>query len=75
MLHSCSRSSQLVPCLVLRLGKPLEHLQAALKATQLQAPTAEQFTSVARQLGYAGYLTYDALLWVGPLWRSPPTSF
>lgn len=48
----------------MRLGKPMEHLQSALKATQLRAPTPEQLTTIGRQLGYAGYLTYDALAWV-----------
>jgi peroxin-11B len=50
----------------MRLGKPLEHLQAALKASQSTALTrqsAERFTTVARQLSYAGYLTLDAVVW------------
>jgi peroxin-11B len=49
---------------VMRLGKPMEHLQSALKATQLKAPAVEQLTTIGRQIGYAGYLTYDALAWV-----------
>ena len=51
---------------VMRLGKPLEHLQAALKASQstaLSRQSAERFTTVARQLSYAGYLTLDAVVW------------
>jgi len=52
---------------MMRLGKPMEHLQSALKATQLQAPTAEQLTTVGRQLGYAGYLTYDAIAWASSI--------
>lgn len=47
----------------MRLGKPLEHLQAALRATQSAGPSGEQITSIGRQLAYAGYLTYDALIW------------
>jgi len=52
---------------MMRLGKPMEHLQAALKATQLQAPTFEQLTAIGRQLGYAGYLTYDGLAWASSI--------
>jgi len=48
---------------LMRLGKPLEHLQAALRATQSSGPAGEQITSIGRQLAYAGYLTYDALIW------------
>jgi len=51
---------------VMRLGKPLEHLQAALKATQsatLSQHSIERFTTIARQLSYTGYLTLDAVVW------------
>jgi hypothetical protein len=51
---------------VMRLGKPLEHLQAALKASQsaaLSRQSTERFTAVARQLSYAGYLALDAVVW------------
>ena len=48
----------------MRLGKPLEHLQAALKATQVSTTAGEQITTIGRQLAYAGYLTYDSLIWV-----------
>jgi len=48
---------------LLRLGKPLEHLQAALRATQTAGEAGEQITTVARQLCYFGYLTYDAFVW------------
>jgi peroxin-11B len=51
----------------MRLGKPMEHLQSALKTTHLQAPSAEKLTTIGRQLGYAGYLTYDALALVNHL--------
>ncbi len=50
--------------LVMRLGKPMEHLQAALKAASASGPAAEQLTTIGRQLGYFGYLTNDALVWV-----------
>jgi len=48
---------------LMRLGKPLEHLQAALKAFVTQGRPGEQLTTIARQLGYFGYLCYDALVW------------
>jgi peroxin-11B len=47
----------------MQLGKPLEHLQAALRAHQSPSEPGERFTSIARQLSYAGYLTFDALAW------------
>ena len=50
----------------MRLGKPMEHLQAALRAVTTSAPAAEQITTIGRQLGYFGYLTNDALVWVRP---------
>ncbi|KAI9445229.1 peroxisomal biogenesis factor 11 [Lactarius indigo] len=49
---------------LLRLGKPLEHLQAALRAAQSTGDFKEQLTTIARQLSYFGYLTYDAVAWV-----------
>jgi hypothetical protein len=52
------------PCLVLRLGKPFEHLQSALRAAQSTGDLKEQLMAIARQLGYFGYLTYDAVVWV-----------
>jgi len=49
---------------LMRLGKPLEHLQAALKAASAPSvQAAEQLTTIGRQLGYFGYLTNDALVW------------
>ena len=48
----------------MRLFKPLEHLQAALKASAAsKIPLAEQYAAVFRQLSYAGYLTFDSLVW------------
>ncbi|KAJ7361609.1 peroxisomal biogenesis factor 11 [Mycena albidolilacea] len=48
---------------LLRLGKPLEHLQAALRAALAPAPALEQITTIARQIAYFWYLTFDALSW------------
>jgi hypothetical protein len=50
----------------MRLGKPLEHLQAALRAALTTGPVEETLTTIARQVGYFGYLTYDAIVWVRP---------
>lgn len=49
---------------VMRIGKPLEHLQAALRAAQATGDLKEQISTIGRQLGYFGYLTYDAIVWV-----------
>jgi len=48
---------------LMRIGKPMEHLQAALRAAQSTGPPAEQILTIARQLGYFAYLVYDALVW------------
>ncbi|THH32003.1 hypothetical protein EUX98_g2179 [Antrodiella citrinella] len=48
---------------VMRLGKPIEHLQAALRAYQTSGIAAEQITIIGRQLAYFGYLSYDAFVW------------
>ncbi|PPQ70969.1 hypothetical protein CVT26_014235 [Gymnopilus dilepis] len=48
---------------LMRLGKPVEHLQAALKATLSSGPVEETITTIARQLGYFAYLSYDAIVW------------
>jgi len=52
---------------LLRLGKPLEHLQAALRAAQSAGDLKEQLTTIARQLGYFGYLAYDAAAWANAI--------
>jgi len=52
---------------LLRLAKPVEHLQAALRATQTTGPLGEQLTTVARQLAYFFYLSYDAIVWVNAI--------
>jgi peroxin-11B len=51
------------PHTVVQLGKPLEHLQAALRAQQTSSEPGERLSSTARQLCYAGYLVLDALVW------------
>ncbi|KAF8581638.1 peroxisomal biogenesis factor 11 [Ramaria rubella] len=48
---------------LMRLFKPIENLQAALRAMQASASALEQITSIARQLAYFGYLTYDMVVW------------
>lgn len=52
---------------MLRLAKPLEHLQAALRASQTRGEKGEQITTIARQLSYFGYLTYDAIVWANAI--------
>ncbi|KAG9306088.1 hypothetical protein G9A89_015992 [Geosiphon pyriformis] len=47
---------------LMRLGKPLEHLQAASKSLREQDEFLK-FASVGRQLGYAGYLFCDTFSW------------
>ncbi|KAJ6621239.1 peroxisomal biogenesis factor 11 [Mycena sp. CBHHK59/15] len=48
---------------LLRLGKPMEHLQAALRAALTTAPAAEQILTIARQLAYFLYLSFDMVSW------------
>ncbi|KAH7931124.1 peroxisomal biogenesis factor [Leucogyrophana mollusca] len=48
---------------LMRLGKPVEHLQAALRAAQSASEMGEQLTTIGRQLAYFGYLSYDAIVW------------
>jgi peroxin-11B len=49
---------------VFRLGKPIEHVQNALRAALTSAPPLEQVTSIARQVAYALFLSLDNFLWV-----------
>ena len=56
-----------LPPTVLSLAKPVEHLQAALRATQATGPLGEQLTTVARQMAYFLYLTYDAVVWANAI--------
>jgi peroxin-11B len=49
----------------MRLFKPMEHIQAAARASIAASPhRGEQITVIARQLSYAGYLSYDMIVWV-----------
>ncbi|KWU47490.1 peroxisomal biogenesis factor 11 [Rhodotorula sp. JG-1b] len=48
---------------LMRIGKPVEHLQAAVKGLDLTDPVLK-FTTIGRQLGYAGYLVNDTLVWL-----------
>ncbi|KAF8216091.1 peroxisomal biogenesis factor [Mycena galopus ATCC 62051] len=55
---------------LLRLGKPAEHLQYALRAALI--PTsghnpAEKITGIARQVGYVVFLSVDNVLWAKAL--------
>lgn len=49
----------------MRIGKPLEHAQAAVKSLDIQ-DSVLKLTTVGRQVGYAGYLVHDMLVWVRP---------
>lgn len=60
---------------VMRLGKPLEHVQAALRAATSTGPMGEQITTIGRQLGYTGYLAYDTIIWVSYYIERIPLSF
>ncbi|KAI0094615.1 peroxisomal biogenesis factor 11 [Irpex rosettiformis] len=61
---------------LMRLGKPLEHLQSALKATTASGPAVEQLTTIGRQLAYFGYLSNDALVWANSVkfWNLKPST-
>jgi Peroxisomal biogenesis factor 11 (PEX11) len=50
----------------MRIGKPVEHLQAALKTGFAPGPALETIAGVARQIAYFAYLSYDAVSWVLP---------
>ncbi|KAK0465182.1 peroxisomal biogenesis factor 11 [Desarmillaria tabescens] len=52
---------------LLRLGKPMEHLQAALRAVLSSSSAPEQITAIARQLAYFGYLSLDGLVWASSI--------
>ncbi|KAK4056596.1 Peroxisomal membrane protein PMP27 [Microbotryomycetes sp. JL221] len=47
---------------LMRIGKPLEHLQAGVKSLDIADPVLK-YTALGRQLGYAGYLVNDMLVW------------
>ncbi|KAG0013373.1 Peroxisomal membrane protein PMP27 [Entomortierella chlamydospora] len=48
---------------LMRFGKPVEHFENAAKATSLKDEILRFFT-IGRQLSYAGYLTFDALIFI-----------
>ncbi|RDB29380.1 Peroxisomal membrane protein PMP27 [Hypsizygus marmoreus] len=52
---------------LLRLGKPVEHLQAALRAALATGPPTEQITTIARQIAYFGFLSYDVIVWANAI--------
>ncbi|KAG5648095.1 hypothetical protein DXG03_007130 [Asterophora parasitica] len=52
---------------LLRLGKPIEHLQAALRASLASGPAVEQILAIGRQIAYFGYLSYDAVIWANAI--------
>lgn len=45
------------------LGKPIEHVEQAVVATGVKDEFL-RFCAVGKQLSYAGYLSYDALIYV-----------
>ena len=50
--------------LVMRLGKPMEHLQAALRASASDTSSVETLLFIARHIGYFAFLSYDTIAWV-----------
>ncbi|KAF8506429.1 peroxisomal biogenesis factor 11 [Gautieria morchelliformis] len=48
---------------LMRLFKPLENLQAALRAVPSSTNVLEQITTIGRHLAYFGYLSYDMIVW------------
>ncbi|KAF9586036.1 Peroxisomal membrane protein PMP27 [Lunasporangiospora selenospora] len=48
---------------LMRIGKPIEHVESALAATSLRDESLRLLT-IGKQLSYAGYLTLDALVFV-----------
>lgn len=47
----------------MRFGKPIEHLESAALATSVKDEFL-RFCAVGKQLSYAGYLTFDGLIFV-----------
>jgi len=47
---------------LMRIGKPLEHLQASIRSFDIQ-DNVIKFTAASRQLCYALYLIYDMFVW------------
>lgn len=52
---------------LMRLGKPLEHLQAALKATKELSDPILGICGIGRQISYAIYLFNDMLIWAAKI--------
>ncbi|KAK2461818.1 hypothetical protein APHAL10511_006281 [Amanita phalloides] len=52
---------------LLRLGKPIEHLQAALRSALAPGPLAEQLTTIAKQASYFAFLTFDSVVWANAI--------
>ncbi|KAG0359573.1 peroxisomal biogenesis factor 11 [Gamsiella multidivaricata] len=48
---------------LMRIGKPIEHVESAVLASNIKDEFL-RFCSVGKQLSYAGYLTYDALIFL-----------
>ncbi|KAG0351608.1 Peroxisomal membrane protein PMP27 [Podila minutissima] len=48
---------------LMRFGKPIEHLEGAALATSVKDEFL-RFCAVAKQLSYAGYLTFDGLIFI-----------
>lgn len=47
----------------MRIGKPMEHFQAAIKATRDVPDPILRSLAIGRQLGYGIYLINDMLVW------------
>ncbi|KAG0223024.1 peroxisomal biogenesis factor 11 [Mortierella sp. GBAus27b] len=49
---------------LMRIGKPIEHVEAAVVAATALSDKMLLVSIVGKQLSYAGYLTYDALIFL-----------
>jgi peroxin-11B len=58
---------------MLHLGKPVEHLENAAKATIIKDESL-RFLTIGKQLAYAGYLTFDGIIFVCLLRPGPPSA-
>lgn len=47
----------------MRFGKPIEHLDGAVKALSVKDEFL-RYCAVGKQLAYAGYLTFDGIIFV-----------
>ncbi|KAG0056229.1 Peroxisomal membrane protein PMP27 [Gryganskiella cystojenkinii] len=48
---------------LMRFGKPIEHLDGAVKATSVKDEFL-RYCAVGKQLAYAGYLTFDGIIFI-----------